>query len=91
LCRPPEWGLEGDRPHDFQPEAQALRGLQSHPQVLRHIMGVWPARSMFVAMGGESSFCMAAPRGEFKEVACLVLENHRGVTSAEGWIRKTID
>ena len=55
------------------------------------IMGVWPARSMFVAMGGESSFCMAAPRGEFKEVACLVLENHRGVTSAEGWIRKTID
>jgi hypothetical protein len=56
-------------------------------------MGVWPASSVFFAMGGELSFCindLASNLGDLKEVARLVLGNYRGATSAEGSIRKII-
>lgn len=54
-------------------------------------MGVWPERSVFLAMGGELSFGindLAACRGGLEEVARLVLRNYRGETSAEGLIGK---
>jgi hypothetical protein len=56
-------------------------------------MGVWPASSVFFAMGGELSFCindLAFCGVDLKEVARLVLRNYRGATSAKGLIRKIL-